>query len=222
MRVYFPNARIPLTSNLIIKTDQIDTVSKSNIFLPLFIGVIVGISVSIIVGNIFIGLVVGAICGTGIYYLQRIGYNKHRVQLENIEFEKLFDVRCDDQITSRMIITPAFMDRLVTLVKKTGNRYEFLLQNNIMYIKRQITGTYLEAGTEKNMLTNLSGFVQFYTDMREIIQFTFDMNLMYLSKTDTSQLIKNQNEVIPPMPVIMSLSSLTTLNPILKNILSFS
>jgi hypothetical protein len=60
------------------------------------------------------------------------------------------------------------------------------MQNNTMYIKRHITGDYLEAGTEKNILTNLIGFTKFYTDMREIIQFTYDMNLMYLSKTDVN------------------------------------
>lgn len=72
-----------------------------------------------------------------------------------MEFEKLFDVKCEDQVTSRMIITPAFMDRIVSFVNKTGNQYEFLMQGNTMYIKRQVTGSYLEAGTEKNMLTNL-------------------------------------------------------------------
>jgi hypothetical protein len=92
-----------------------------------------------------------------------------------------------------MIITPAFMDRIVSFVKKTGNQYEFLMQGNTMYIKRIIHGNYLEAGTEKNMLTNLIGFTHFYTDMREIIQFTYDMNLMYLSKTDTTTSIEKAN-----------------------------
>lgn len=107
-----------------------------------------------------------------------------------MEFEKIFDVKCDDQVTSRMILTPAFMDRIVTFVNKTGNQYEFLLQNNVMYIKRQIIGKYLEAGTERNMLTNVSGFVDFYSDMREIILFAHDMNLMYLSNTNTSTKIE--------------------------------
>jgi len=92
-----------------------------------------------------------------------------------------------------MIITPAFMDRIVTFVNKTGNQYEFMMQGNTMYIKRQIHKNYLEAGTEKNMLTNLIGFTQFYTDMREIIQFTYDMNLMYLSKTDNTVNIDTAN-----------------------------
>ncbi len=108
--------------------------------------------------------------------------------MENIEFEKMFDVKCEDQITSRMILTPAFMDRIVQFVQKTNHRYEFLFESNILYVKRHILSSYLEAGTEKNMLTNLSGFVQFYIDMKEIIQFSHDMNLMYLSKTTATPL----------------------------------
>jgi hypothetical protein len=73
-----------------------------------------------------------------------------------MEFEKMFDVKCEDQVTSRMIITPAFMDRIVSFVNKTGNQYEFLMQGNTLYIKRHIVGAYLEAGTEKNMLNNVT------------------------------------------------------------------
>lgn len=125
----------------------------------------------------------------------------NRVELENIEFEKLFDVQCEDQVTSRMIITPAFMDRIVSFVHKTGNQYEFLFQGNTLYIKRKILGGYLEVGTEKNILTNFSGFVQFYCDMREIMLFVYDMNLLYLSKTDSSivaldQPYQNSNPIL--------------------------
>ena len=66
-----------------------------------------------------------------------------------------------------------------------------------MYVKRHIHGNYLEAGTEKNMLTNLRWFVQFYTDMREIISFTHDMNLMYLSKTTDQSGIINKETALP-------------------------
>jgi len=143
-----------------------------------------------------------------IYHFRKNSQSKNRVQLENIEFEKLFDVKCEDQVTSRMIITPAFMDRIVSFVNKTGNQYEFLMQGNTMYIKRQISGSYLEAGTEKNMLTNLVGFTQFYTDMREIIQFTYDMNLMYLSKTDTTKHIETETKItVTPITINKVLDS---------------
>ena len=94
------------------------------------------------------------------------------------------------------------MDRLVSFIQKTGGEYEFLLQNNIMYIKKLLKREYLEAGTEKNMLTNLGGFTQFYVDMREIIQFISDMNLLYLSKTDTTKFKENINVDISITPII--------------------
>lgn len=125
---------------------------------------------------------------------------KLRVKLENTEFEKFFDVYCDDQVTSRMIITPAFMDRLVQFSQKTGNQYEFLFRSNIMYVKRKINGAYLEAGTSKDMTKNLDGYVKFYTDMREIMQFVYDMNLMYLSKTDVNFVGENYEIKHLPIP----------------------
>lgn len=201
MRAYFPHARIPLNNELLITQDVADSWLWNKLVYP-FLGFIFAISIwfpilSILIDipSILFLIVVGLwiISWGTIHYFYQKNINTHRVTLENIEFEKLFDVKCADQITSRMIITPAFMDKIVAFVNKTGNQYEFLLRDNIMYIKRKINGTYLEAGTEKNMLTNLTGFTQFYTDMREIIQFVYDMNLMYLSKTDINAQIDNNN-----------------------------
>ena len=209
MRAVFPNARIPLQNDLLIVKDQADGWSGilyifaalwfmiwscASFILFLFITAPIGIS-------LFFDIIAGWIVSYIMYYYRKKHINTNRVQLENMEFEKLFDVKCEDQITSRMIITPAFMDRIVSFVNKTGNEYEFLMQGNIMYIKRQIHGTYLEAWTEKNILTNLKWFTQFYTDMREIIQFTYDMNLMYLSKTDTTKTIETEANIVHVDPI---------------------
>ncbi|NRH21195.1 DUF3137 domain-containing protein [Candidatus Gracilibacteria bacterium] len=210
MKAVFPSARIPLSSDLFIMHDEIDGGGNSITYIGPILGLIIGMVFSFIFLSIvidtpsitfFLSIAIGLGIGYAIYHFRKKSLYKNRVQLENMEFEKLFDVKCEDQVTSRMIITPAFMDRIVSFVNKTGNQYEFLMQGNTMYIKRQVTGSYLEAGTEKNMLTNLVGFTQFYTDMREIIQFTYDMNLMYLSKTDTTKHIETD-------------SSLSTINPI--------
>ena len=209
MKAVFPNARIPLTSDLYIIHDQADGWSGSNYIWPIlwaifssFFGFmfIAGIT-NHLTSSFFMSIVIGGITWYIIHHFHKKSQNTNRVQLENIEFEKLFDVKCEDQVTSRMIITPAFMDRIVSFVNKTGNQYEFLMQGNTMYIKRQIQGSYLEAGTEKNMLTNVAGFTQFYTDMREIIQFSYDMNLMYLSKTDTTQSISSGLMPSPITPI---------------------
>jgi len=67
----------------------------------------------------------------------------------------MFDVKCQDAVSSRMIITPAFMDRVVQLTKKTGNKYEFLIQDNLMYIKRIINDKYLDINTNSDITKNL-------------------------------------------------------------------
>jgi hypothetical protein len=111
------------------------------------------------------------------------GFRKKRIILEDVEFEKIFDVNCDDEVTSRMILTPAFMDKLVTFVKKTGNTYSFLFTNNTVYIKRKVHKKYMEVGTKKNMFENVSGFLEFYLDMREVLILSQELHFMYLSKT---------------------------------------
>lgn len=41
---------------------------------------------------------------------------------------------------SRMVLTPAFMDRLVTFVGKTGGKYEFLFEDDNLYVKKILNG----------------------------------------------------------------------------------
>jgi len=114
----------------------------------------------------------------------------HKITLEDVEFEKLFDVYCDDEIGSRMILTPAFMDKMVHFVRKTGNTYNFLFTNNTVYIKRKIHKSYMEVGTRKNMFENVQGFLDFYIDMREVLLLAKELHFMYLSKT-TDSVIEN-------------------------------
>lgn len=209
LKAIFPNARIPIGSDLFILHDQADSTNSNKILVPILSGIFWGMFLAMFISGVYpewfyLGILWGIIIGFIAHRLNIKHINKNRVQLENIEFEKLFDVKCEDQIASRMIITPAFMNRIVQFVEKTGNRYEFVFQENVMYVKREISGNYLEAGTEKNMLTNLTGFVQFYADMREIMQFVYDMNLMYLSKTDTSKSIATTTDITSVTPITFS------------------
>lgn len=135
------------------------------------------------------------IIGAVIAYLWRKNYiNKHRVQLENIEFEKYFDVQCADQVGSRMIVTPAFMDRLVVLAKKGKYKYELLYESDCFYIKWNINSSYLEVNTWKNMTTNLSTFLDWYSQMKDILSFVFDMRMLYFSRTEQSTL---DHDIVP-------------------------
>lgn len=47
-----------------------------------------------------------------------IGFNSSKVNLEDPEFEKLYDVYSTDQIEARYLITTAFMNRMVQLARK--------------------------------------------------------------------------------------------------------
>lgn len=75
------------------------------------------------------------LCGGASFALRRWYIQRKRVRLENVEFEKYFDVQCADQIGSRMIVTPAFMDRLVKLASSSTYHYELLYKADRFYIK---------------------------------------------------------------------------------------
>lgn len=186
LKVRFPQVRIPLTNDLFIRTDEADSVTGSLGYALIggCIGGFIGIFLSEFSGMLAICI---TLIGVAIGYFWRRSYiDTHRVKLENLEFEKLFDVQCEDQVTSRMIVTPAFMDRLVTLAKQSNYRYELLYRSNCFYIKWNIRSSYLEVNTWKNMTTNVTTFLDWYLQMREILSFIFDMRMMYFSKTDTA------------------------------------
>ena len=56
-----------------------------------------------------------------------------KIRLEDPEFQKLFEVYCDDQITARYVLTPAFMERLKKLNEKhKGEVYIGINNDNIV------------------------------------------------------------------------------------------
>lgn len=124
-------------------------------------------------------------------------FKKKRIILEDVEFEKFFDVRCDDEVSSRMILTPAFMNKMTDFVKKTGNTYSFLFTDNTVYIKRKIHKKYMEVGTSKNIFKNVQGFLDFYIDMREVLLLSKELHFMYLSNTTDNSIERAQVQNTP-------------------------
>lgn len=117
---------------------------------------------------------------------------KHKkVSLENMDFEKLFNVYSDDQISSRMILTPSIMQRLVDYNKKTGNYHSFLFTKNTVYIKMMISRNYMQVDTRKNILQNAQSFLKVYSEMRQVLTLAKDLNFFYLSQT----MEQNNNEI---------------------------
>lgn len=193
LKTRIPNARIKLYKNLFIRTDVIDS-SKGLIWNIIFL--IIGWLFVLIFSYIFtqsylISLLISVAIISIIIFISK-KYSKPRVKLENIEFEKMFDVHCEDQIWSRMIITPAFMDRLVTFAKKSKYQYEFLFTPECFYIKWNVSSNYLEVNTWKKITENMWTFIEWYLQMKNIVSLIIDMQILYLSKTDTS-FVNNDN-----------------------------
>lgn len=192
LRAKFPDARIELKSDLLIKTDKVNSPIYT-ILLYWGYGLIVGIIIWSFLADFFdfsALMPIAGITGAIVCYLWTLkGVSKNRVTLENVDFEKYFDVQCADQIGSRMIVTPAFMDRLVRLARSSKYHYELLYKADRFYIKWSVGSDYLEVNTWKNIRENVDTFIAWYAQMKEILTFVFDMRLMYYAKyqADTSR-----------------------------------
>lgn len=68
--------------------------------------------------------------------LQNIGKRKGKklIHLENPEFEKYFKVYADDEIESRYLLTPALMDRILTLKKTSNIKISFSFIDSNIYM----------------------------------------------------------------------------------------
>lgn len=105
--------------------------------------------------------------------------------MENIEFENFFDVYSKDQILSRTIITPSFMDKIVKFTKEKDFYYEFLFIKNWFYIKYE---NWLELNESNNNLNNdnfsnkILNLLYWYKKLKNIIDFVIEMWLINYSK----------------------------------------
>lgn len=134
-----------------------------------------------------LALTYGIIAGLAVWLIARYAINRNRVKLENVAFEKLFDVKCEDQILSRMVLTPAFMDRLVRFVEKTKGAYEFLFEGDRLYLKKDLRGPFLEINGMRNLKENARMFLVWYSELKEIVSLISDTGVLVFSRTDFSE-----------------------------------
>jgi hypothetical protein len=59
MRVHFPYARIPLQDDILIRQDKLDTLSKSNLLVPIISGFMTMITIAVGLENILLGILCG-------------------------------------------------------------------------------------------------------------------------------------------------------------------
>ena len=123
---------------------------------------------------------------------------KNKINLENIEFEKKFDVYDEDQIESRKILTPSFMYRILDFVNKINkNRvYEFFFLWDEFYIKYDLLkswkSSFMEIDFSKWQDYVLRSFLEFYLEIKNITEIAKDLNVFYFDKGSFSkEILKN-------------------------------
>ena len=125
-------------------------------------------------------------------------HSKNRVQLENIDFEKRFDVYCKDPEEARTFLTPSFMYRILDYINKIDPKrvYTFYFKDDYFYVAYNIKASfkyqYLEISSLKSIEKNLDDYVMFYLEIKEIQSLIQDLKLFYYDKgTFDTQVIKN-------------------------------
>lgn len=107
-----------------------------------------------------------------------------KIRLEDPDFQKQFEVHCDDQILARYILTPAFMERLKTInTRNKGNMYIAINESNIVIATNRQNAT--EAGN------SVYGMMFTKIDMKLL-------NEMYVELTEqlsTIDTLKLNNEI---------------------------
>lgn len=122
-----------------------------------------------------------------IWFFGKLFAGKKRVTMENVDFEKSFDVLSDDPVESRMFVTPSFMTKLLDFSKKTNKKYEFYFKGNEVYIKGNLSRDYMEFSLNKNVFANTADYVQFYVEIKNIKDVVKDLWLFYYDKGTFSQ-----------------------------------
>lgn len=101
-----------------------------------------------------------------------------RVKLEDIEFEKYFEVYGTDQVESRYLLSPAFMSRIVDLKKRTKKDFQFSFKDSKVYF-----GIYYPKW--KNLFTpplfgsiyKLKPLEKYFDDIRLMLDIIKELNL---------------------------------------------
>jgi Protein of unknown function (DUF3137) len=118
-------------------------------------------------------------------HVQKYIIKKKTVSLENTEFEKQFDVIAGDPVESRMIVTPAFMERLYGLSQKTWKKYSILFTHDTILIHWEIWEFLIVSDISKD-LTKKEFISDWYKELSEPFQIIADMNIGYYFLENTA------------------------------------
>lgn len=190
IKINFLNPKFKIKTPILIKNDNTESKKSKKIIYLFFISFLITLWLFSILFNLWIELksyyiFIWFLIFVMIYYLyMTITYQKKKVNLENIEFEKKFDVSCDDEIESRKLLTNDFMYRILDFSNKISikRKYSFYFEDNFFYIKLDlidIKNWYMEVNTFKNIFKNLKDYIHFYIEIKNIESLTNDLKLFY-------------------------------------------
>lgn len=108
--------------------------------------------------------------------LFKLHFNGKRVKLENIDFEKHFDVYATDQVEARYLLSPLMMECLVELDKKFKGNITVSFRNSKVIIAIPDSANYFEASIWNSLLKPELLAKEFST-IRALIAIVNDLNL---------------------------------------------
>lgn len=98
-------------------------------------------------------------------------FDEHlRVELDSLEFEKIFDVYCTDKIIAMRLLTSDIMELLVDFKKEIQMDYEITIKDDMLYIRFMSGKTFEPANVMKNSLDK-STLYKYY----RILELTFEL-----------------------------------------------
>jgi hypothetical protein len=106
------------------------------------------------------------------------------LKLENLEFEDTFNIYSEDYLTARSILTPSFMYRIYDYVNKINKnrKYDFYFKDDYIYINHKVNNNYLDVSFFKSLYVNISDYVEFYQELKNISQLASDLKLSFYDK----------------------------------------
>ena len=93
------------------------------------------------------------------------------VKLEDVEFDKRFQVASEDQLEARYLVTPAFMGRLKDLQTSFGtNKVKCSFFNNKIMFAISTNEDLFEVGNLFVPLSNSKQMTKFFNEMTSILE----------------------------------------------------
>lgn len=105
-------------------------------------------------------------------------------EMDNANFEKKFNVYCDDEILTRQILTPNIMNNIIDFQNLTKKKYKILFKWNSIYITYNISifWNYLDFWLYSPLNKSTKIYSDYIFEINTIIDFANKINLLYLDK----------------------------------------